>query len=44
MPALAVLAMQVVAEEQALRRPVTVVIVDDVQPATPTIGLAPSGV
>ena len=43
MPALAVLAMRVVAEEQALRRPVNVVIAD-VQPTTPTISLAPSGV
>jgi hypothetical protein len=42
MPALAILAMRVVAEEQALRRPVNVVIAD-VQPAPPTIGLAPSG-
>jgi hypothetical protein len=42
MPALATLAMRVVAEEQALRRPVNVVIAD-VQPATPTISLAPSG-
>ena len=43
MPALAILATRVVAEEQALRRPVNVVIAD-VQPAAPSIGLAPSGV
>jgi hypothetical protein len=42
MPALAAMAMRVVAEEQALRRPVHVVIADP-QPATPTIALAPTG-
>jgi len=42
MPALAALTMQVVAEEQALRRPVRVVIADPA-PATPAVGLAPSG-
>jgi len=42
MPALAALAMRVVTEEQALRRPVNVVIAD-VQPAKPIISLAPSG-
>jgi hypothetical protein len=42
MPALATLAMRVIAEEQALRRPVNVVIADS-QPATPKIALAPSG-
>jgi hypothetical protein len=42
MPALAALAMRVVAEEQALRRPLTAVIAD-VQPATPAIALVPSG-
>jgi len=42
MPALAALAMRVVAEEQALRRPVNVVIAD-AAPATPAISLAPSG-
>ncbi len=42
MPALATLAMRVVAEEQALRRAAKVVI-SDVGPATPAISLAPSG-
>jgi hypothetical protein len=42
MPALAALASRVVAEEQALRHPVKVVI-SDVGPATPGIRLAPSG-
>jgi hypothetical protein len=42
MPALAALAMRVVTEEQALRRPVNVVIAD-VRPAKPIISLAPSG-
>jgi hypothetical protein len=42
MPALAVLAMRVVAEEQALRRPVKVAIADPA-PATPVMSLAPSG-
>jgi hypothetical protein len=42
MPALATLAMRVVAEEQALRRPVNVVIADPA-PATPAVALAPSG-
>ena len=42
MPALAALATQVVAEEQALRRPVKVVIAE-VGPAAPAISLAPSG-
>ena len=42
MPALAALAARVVAEEQALRRPVSVVI-SDVVPATPPVSLAPSG-
>ena len=42
MPALAALAGRVVAEEQALRRPVKVVIAD-VGAATPAISLAPSG-
>ena len=44
MPALASLATQVVAEEQALRRPIKVVTDDGVPPATPTIRLARSGV
>jgi len=42
MPALAALAGRIVAEEQALRRPVTVVI-SDAAPATPAVSLAPSG-
>ena len=42
MPALAALATRVVAEEQALRRPVTVIIADPA-PATPAVRLAPSG-
>jgi hypothetical protein len=42
MPALAALAMRVVAEEQALRRPVSVV-VSEPAPATPAVSLAPSG-
>jgi hypothetical protein len=42
MPALAALASRIVAEEQALRRPVKVVIAD-VGPAAPAIALAPSG-
>src|SRR5512144_794269 len=42
MPALAALATRVVAEEQALRRPVSVVIADPA-PATPALALAPSG-
>ena len=42
MPALAALASRIVTEEQALRRPVTVVI-PDATPATPAVSLAPSG-
>ena len=42
MPALAALATRIVSEEQALRRPVSVVITDAV-PAGPSIRLAPSG-
>ncbi len=42
MPRLAIMAIRVIAEEQALRRPVHVVIAD-VLPATPTVSLAPSG-
>ena len=42
MPALAVLATRIVAEEQALRRPVQVVLADP-KPATPAIVLVPSG-
>jgi hypothetical protein len=42
MPALAALASRVVAEEQALRRPVSVTIADPA-PASPAIALAPSG-
>jgi hypothetical protein len=42
MPALAALASRIVAEEQALRRPVTVVIADPA-PATPVASLVPSG-
>ncbi len=42
MPALAALAGRVVAEEQALRKPVHVVIAD-VGPATRSVSLAPSG-
>lgn len=42
MPALATLATRIVAEEQALRRPVSVVTAD-VGPAAPAIALAPSG-
>jgi hypothetical protein len=42
MPALAALAMQIVAEEQAFRRPVTVAIAD-AGPAVAVIALAPSG-
>ena len=45
MPALASLAARVVAEEQALRRPVTVVITEPsaTAPVSPAIALAPSG-
>jgi hypothetical protein len=43
MPALASLATRIVAEEQALRRPVNVVIAA-VVPAAPAMRLAPSGV
>jgi hypothetical protein len=42
MPALAIMAMRVVAEEQALRRPVHVDIAD-VNPSSPTVSLVPSG-
>jgi hypothetical protein len=42
MPALAAMAARVVAEEQALRRSVNIVITDTV-PATPAVSLAPSG-
>ena len=42
MPALAALSSRIVAEEQALRRPVTVLI-SDAGPVTPAISLAPSG-
>ena len=44
MPALAVMAGRIVAEEQALRRPVAVMVASEVQPATPATVTTPTPV